>query len=139
MSPNRPLRRRDTHVVLRVLLPLVASFSWYLAYSWAVISPEELANSIALRTLDQFPSLDMWAAAMLLGAVAMTTALMRHSKALYAYAAAVVLAVHLLLALVYAIAAATGPTSSSAWAWPSFVAVVCVACIKGLTSREEQA
>lgn len=136
MSPNRPLRRRDTHIVLQFLLPLVAGFSWFIAYSWLTISPEELANSIALRTLDSQPSLTLWGAAIGLGALAMTVALVRQSKPLYAYAAAVVLAVHALLSLVYAVAAATGPTSSSAWAWPAFVAVVCLACIKGLTSRE---
>lgn len=136
MSPNRPMTRASVGPVLRIVLPALAALSWYLAYSWLVISDEELANSVALRTLDGLPSLDLWAAGMGLGALAMTIALLRHSKPLYVYASAVVLAVMLLLALVYAVAAATGPTSSSAWAWPGFVAVICVACIKALTSRE---
>lgn len=136
MSPNQPLRRANTHPVLRVLLPLVTGFSWYLAYSWLVISPEELANSVALRTLDEFPSLTLWATAIGAGALAMTIALIRESKPLYIYAVAAVLGVQLLLALTYAVAAATGPTSSSAWAWPAFAVFVCLACIRGLTSRE---
>lgn len=136
MSPNRPMTRANVGPVLRIVLPVVAAFAWYLAYSWLVISPEELANSIALRTLDGYPSLDAWAAAMGVGALVMTVALVRHSKPLYVHAAALMLAVQLFLALTYAVAAVTGPTSSSAWAWPAVVATVCLACIKGLTSRE---
>lgn len=136
MSPNRPMTRDAVGPVLRIVLPSLAAFCWYLAYSWLVISDDELANSIALRTLDSYPSLDLWAVGMGLGAVVMTLALLRHSKGLYVYASAGVLAVQILLALTYAAAALTGPTSSSAWAWPAFVAVVCFACIKALTSRE---
>lgn len=29
---TRPLRRRDVGPVLRILLPLAAGFSWYIAY-----------------------------------------------------------------------------------------------------------
>lgn len=138
MSPNRPLRRHDTHPVLRILLPLLAAFSWFIAYSWFTISAEELANSIALRTLDRLPlTLNLWAAGVGAGALAMTIALIRERKPLYIYALAAVLAVFLILAIVYAVAAHNGDVSSSAWAWPAFVVFVCAACIRGLTSREE--
>lgn len=137
MSPNRPLRRRDTHIVLQFVLPLIAVFSWYIAYSWLAISPEELENSIALRTLDDLPlNLDAWAFFVGLGAAAMTVALIRERKGLYVYALALVLGVFLVLSTIYAVAAFYCAVSSSAWAWPAFVVVVCFGCIKALTSRE---
>ena len=134
--PNKPLTRADTPVALRVLLPSMAAFSWYIAWQWFIVSPEELAASVMLRTLDHLPSLKVWAAMFSVGAVGMTVALIRHRKSLYVYALAVVLAVLFLMALVSAVAAVNGVVSSSAWAWPALGVAVCVACLRGLTSRE---
>lgn len=138
MTPShRPLKRRDAHVLLQLLLPLITVFAWYIAWSWFFISPEELANSIALRTLDELPlSLDAWACAIGVAAAVMTLALLRESRGLYVHALAVTAAVFVILAVVYVVAAANAAVSSSAWAWPAFVVVVCLACIKALTSRE---
>lgn len=136
MTPSRPLTRRDVGPVLRILLPVVTGFSWYIAFAWFTISDVELANSIALRTLNDVPSLNLWAALIGLGALAMTTALLLQRRPAYIYALAVVLGVYLSLALVYVVAAANDAVSKSAWAWPAFVAFVCAACIKGLTTRE---
>lgn len=136
MSPNRPLTRREVGAVLRILLPVVTGFCWCLAIAWFTISDDELANSIALRTLDNLPSLDYWAGLVAAGALAMTVALLLERRPTYVYALAVVLGVFLVLAIVYAVAAFNDAVSKSAWAWPAFVAFVCAACIRGLTTRE---
>lgn len=136
MSPSRPLTRRDVGPVLRILLPVVTAFSWCIALAWFTISDAELASSIALRTLDDLPSLHLWAFLIGVGALAMTAALILQRRPTYIYALAVVLGVFLALVLVYAVAAVNGVVSRSAWAWPAFVVFVCAACIKGLTTRE---
>lgn len=137
--PNRPLTRAAVGPVLRILLPLVTGFSWVIAIAWFTMSEDELANSIVLRTLDRTPSLHMWAGLVGAGALAMTVALILRRKPAYVYALAVEVGVFLTLALVYAIAALNDAVSRSAWAWPALAALVCVACIRGLTTREDPA
>lgn len=137
--PHQPLTPQAVHPALRFLLPVLTAFSWFIAYSWATITPRELAGSAVLEVLDRTPSLDLWAAGTGAGAALMTLALVAHRKALFTYALAVTLGVYLVMATVSAVAAWEGLTSSSAWAWPAFVSVASAACIWGLNSREDHA
>lgn len=135
MSPA-PLTPTSVSPVLRILLPTLTGFAWFIAYSWATMSPRELEGSAVLQVLDTTPSLRLWALAIGLGAALMTVALMGHRRALYTYALAVTLGVFLVMSIVSAVAAMEGVTSSSAWAWPAFVVAVSAACIRGINTRE---
>ena len=135
MSPT-PLTPTSVSPVLRILLPTLTGLAWLIAYSWATITPRDLDSSAVLRVLDSAPSLRMWAVAVGIGAALMTVALLRHRRALYTYALAVTLGVFLVMAIVSAVAATEGVTSSSAWAWPSLVVAISAACIRGINSRE---
>ena len=134
--PNRPLTPSSVGPILRVLLPAVTAFCGFIAWQWWTVSPEELASSIVLRTLDSSPSLRVWAAAVGIGALTMAFALIRHRRALYVYALAVATAPFVFMSLVSGVAAFHSSVSSSAWAWPALVVALNAACIRGLSTRE---
>lgn len=131
--PNRPLTRANTPTALRVLLPLVTVFSWFICWQWFCVSPVELRASVVLQSLDELAPLEAWAALVGIGAAMMTTALAIHRKALYVYALAVVSVPFVMMTLVAGVAATHGVVSSSAWSWSAFVVLTCVACARALS------
>lgn len=133
---SRTLTPRSVGPVLRILLPVVTGFCWFIAWQWWIATPVEVANSAVLRTLNGLPSLRAWAAMIGAGALLMTVALILQRRTLYIYALAVATAPYLFMSLVALLAALNGVVSSSAWAWSAFVSVVCMACIRGLSTRE---
>lgn len=120
----------------RIMLPAYPVLCLWLAASYALTPRSRLTESPPLAVLDGLAPMPVWGVLFLGIALTQVAALGMGRRWLYQAALAVMVGLMGFLGLVYVAALFEGMVSTSAAAWPIFVAVACWASLLSINSRE---
>ncbi len=134
---DRPLDRQHVSPLLRILIPVFPIATAILGLSYTFTPRNRWLASPVFRVANDILPMPCWGAAFLTVTSILLIGIALQRRALYERGLAILVALLVVWALVFATAIA-GQGSFTAWLWPAFGATVAAGTIRELTTPRER-
>lgn len=131
-----PLDRAHVTEALRVLIPWLPVLAFVLGADYLTMDRAKIEQVTVYSTADSIMPMSAWGAMFLTCSAVLVTAMLLHNRAVYAAAVSLLFAALTVWTGIFLYSIVDEGASPSAWIWPATGAVVAVAVIRSLQTRE---